>query len=72
MAEQRRCKVILLISDPYVVHHRALSSFAICYLPHGADIANNSKRLLDQGAITHVVTKAEAVARVELPLERLG
>ena len=30
-------RVILPITDPYVVHHGALGSFATAYLPKGAD-----------------------------------
>ncbi|WP_371229928.1 phosphonoacetate hydrolase [Roseovarius sp. 2305UL8-3] len=65
-------RVILPITDPYVVHHGALGSFATCYLPEGADIADISKRLLAQDGITHVLTNAEAVARFELPSDRIG
>src|SRR5207247_4628016 len=32
-----RARVILPITDPYVVHHGALGSFATVYLPEGAD-----------------------------------
>src|SRR5213596_796123 len=32
-------RVILPITDPYVVHHGALGSFALAYLPAGADVA---------------------------------
>ena len=32
-----RARVILPITDPYVVHHGALGSFATIYLPEGAD-----------------------------------
>ena len=33
------CRVILPITDPYVVHHGALGSFATVYLPAGCDEA---------------------------------
>jgi phosphonoacetate hydrolase len=65
-------RVILPITDPYVVHHGALGSFATAYLPEGADIADISARLLSYDAITHVLTNAEAVARFELPYDRIG
>ena len=65
-------RVILPITDPYVVHHGALGSFATAYLPEGADIADISARLLGYDAITHVLTNAEAVARFELPSDRIG
>jgi phosphonoacetate hydrolase len=32
-------RVILPITDPYVVHHGALGSFATVYLPEGSDVA---------------------------------
>jgi phosphonoacetate hydrolase len=31
-------RVILPITDPYVVHHGALGSFATVYLPAGSDV----------------------------------
>ncbi len=34
-----RARVILPITDPYVVHHGALGSFATVYLPVDVDIA---------------------------------
>ena len=34
---RRRARVILPITDPYVVHHGALGSFATVYLPDGSD-----------------------------------
>ncbi|MFN6952928.1 MAG: phosphonoacetate hydrolase [Albidovulum sp.] len=38
-------RVILPITDPYVVHHGALGSFATAYLPEGADRAGVVARL---------------------------
>ena len=37
-------RVILPITDPYVVHHGALGSFATVYLPPGADAAGTGSR----------------------------
>ena len=65
-------RVILPITDPYVVHHGALGSFATCYLTEDADQADIMARLLDIDGITHVLTNAEAVARFELPSDRIG
>ena len=65
-------RVILPITDPYVVHHGALGSFATCYLPEGADHADIMARLMATDGITHVLTNAEAVARFELPSDRIG
>ena len=38
-------RVILPITDPYVVHHGALGSFATIYLPEGADVADRLRAL---------------------------
>ncbi|MEM1386823.1 MAG: phosphonoacetate hydrolase [Pseudomonadota bacterium] len=67
-----QARVILPITDPYVVHHGALGSFATAYLPADADAAATAKRLAAIDGITHVLTKAEAVARFELPGDRIG
>ncbi|MGB3313100.1 MAG: phosphonoacetate hydrolase [Albidovulum sp.] len=67
-----RARVILPITDPYVVHHGALGSFATCYLPEGADRNDIMDRLAAQAGITLVVTREEAVTRFELPADRIG
>lgn len=65
-------RVILPITDPYVVHHGALGSFATAYLPEGADEADIIKRLAAREEILEVMNKADAVARFELPGDRIG
>lgn len=65
-------RVILPITDPYVVHHGALGSFATAYLPEGADQADIIAKLNATDGITHVLTKAEAIERFELPGDRIG
>jgi len=65
-------RVILPITDPYVVHHGALGSFATAYLPAGADRDAVMARLRDIDGITLVVTRDEAVMRFELPADRIG
>ncbi|WP_114286225.1 phosphonoacetate hydrolase [Candidatus Halocynthiibacter alkanivorans] len=65
-------RLILPITDPYVVHHGALGSFATAYLPDGADQADIMAKLRATKGITHVLTNAEAVARFELPGDRIG
>jgi len=65
-------RVILPITDPYVVHHGALGSFATAYLPAGADREAVMARLRDIDGITLVVTRGEAVRRFELPADRIG
>jgi phosphonoacetate hydrolase len=65
-------RVILPITDPYVVHHGALGSFATAYLPEGADVADITAKLLAIEGMTDVLTKAEAIERFELPGDRIG
>ncbi len=65
-------RVILPITDPYVVHHGALGSFATCYLPEGADRADIISKLKATDGITHVLTKEDAIKQFELPGDRIG
>jgi len=65
-------RVILPITDPYVVHHGALGSFATSYLPKGADRADIIARLKALPQMLEVLTKEEAVATYELPADRIG
>ena len=65
-------RVILPITDPYVVHHGALGSFATAYLPAGTDQADIIARLRATPGITLVIDRAEAVKRFELPADRIG
>ena len=65
-------RVILPITDPYVVHHGALGSFATAYLPDTADIGDIVAKLQATAGITDVLTKAQAVDRFELPADRIG
>ena len=65
-------RVILPITDPYVVHHGALGSFATAYLPAGTDVAEIVARLAALPEMLEVVDKAEAVRRFELPEDRIG
>ncbi|MBO9412445.1 MULTISPECIES: phosphonoacetate hydrolase [unclassified Ruegeria] len=65
-------RVILPITDPYVVHHGALGSFATAYLPEGANRSDIVAKLKATDGITHVLTKEEAIAEYELPGDRIG
>jgi len=65
-------RVILPITDPYVVHHGALGSFATVYLPSSADAADAVKRLQAVQGIEAVYTRAQAAAHFELPADRIG
>ena len=66
-----QARVILPITDPYVVHHGALGSFATAYLPEG-EIAGVIERLKKMDGIETALTRAEAASRFELPPERIG
>ncbi len=65
-------RVILPITDPYVVHHGALGSFATAYLPKGADRAGIIDKLVATEGITLVLGREEACVRFELPEDRIG
>jgi len=65
-------RVILPITDPYVVHHGALGSFATVYLPDSADASELCARLAVEPGIELALTGAEGCARFELPPERMG
>lgn len=67
-----RTRVILPITDPYVVHHGALGSYATVYLP--ADFAATAlvERIAAIRGIELVLTRAEAARRFELPADRIG
>jgi phosphonoacetate hydrolase len=67
-----RCRVILPITDPYVVHHGALGSFATIYLPDGVEAAGVGARLGALPGIQLVLDRAAACARFELPPDRMG
>jgi phosphonoacetate hydrolase len=64
-----RARVILPITDPYVVHHGALGSFAVVY----CDTPDQWKtRLSAIAGVESVLTKQEAANCFELPPDRLG
>lgn len=65
-------RVILPITDPYVVHHGALGSFATVYLPPDEDPAALAARLQELRGIEGVWTRAAAAHHFELPADRIG
>ncbi|MDH5536164.1 MAG: phosphonoacetate hydrolase [Betaproteobacteria bacterium] len=67
-----RARVILPITDPYVVHHGALGSFATVYLPSDANASAVIASLSKVDGVQMALTNADACARFELPPERLG
>jgi phosphonoacetate hydrolase len=64
-------KVILPITDPYIVHHGALGSFATVYLygPKPEEVVHYIK---GQPGIDVVLDRQEGCARFELPEDRMG
>jgi len=67
-----KARVILPITDPYVVHHGALGSFATVYLPNGADVAALSTRIAAIRGVESVRSREEAATFFELPADRIG
>ena len=68
---KEKARVILPITDPYVVHHSALGSFATIYV-EGPDRDKVMERLARLDGIEVVLTNAEAAKRFELPADRIG
>jgi phosphonoacetate hydrolase len=65
-------RVILPITDPYVVHHGALGSFATVYLPAGADAKCIADAIAAIDGVEQVSTREQAAQRFELPADRIG
>ncbi len=67
-----KTRVILPITDPYVVHHGALGSFALVYLPTPDTDGALARRIAAIPGIEAVLTRADAAAKFELPADRIG
>jgi phosphonoacetate hydrolase len=72
-----KARVILPITDPYVVHHGALGSFATVYLqegPKGADVDQAAiiARIAKLPGIELAVDRATGCKKFELPEDRVG
>jgi len=65
-------RVILPITDPYVVHHGALGSFATVYLPGSVDSRALEQRIFALSGIDSVRSREEAASFFELPADRIG
>jgi phosphonoacetate hydrolase len=65
-------RVILPITDPYVVHHGALGSYATVYVPADVDSRALAARIAALRGIETVLTRTEAASRFELPADRIG
>jgi len=66
-----KTRVILPITDPYVLHHGALGSFAQIYL-YGPTLEETKAFIKSQDGIDVVLNRADAVARFGLYAERCG
>ena len=66
-----KARVILPITDPYVVHHGALGSFALVYVP-ASEVDAVKTRIAGIPGIESVLTRAEAAKLYELPADRIG
>ncbi len=67
-----QARVILPITDPYVVHHGALGSFATIYLDRVADRPAVLARLRATEGIAEAWDNAEGCQRFELAPDRVG
>ena len=65
-------RVILPITDPYVVHHGALGSFAVVHLPPKQAFVPVRDWLMELAGVTDVYDRATAARKMELPADRLG
>jgi phosphonoacetate hydrolase len=68
----RKARVILPITDPYVVHHGALGSFATIYLPHDVNVGQVIERIGGLEGVEVVLDNSAACERFELPNDRVG
>lgn len=67
-----RSRVILPITDPYVVHHGALGSFATIYLADEGETDRAIATLATISGLDTILPRAEACARFDLPPDRIG
>jgi phosphonoacetate hydrolase len=67
-----KSRVILPITDPYVVHHGALGSFALVYVADTAAQREAAGKIAALPGIELVLARADAAARFELPADRIG
>ena len=65
-------KIILPITDPYVVHHGALGSFATVYLDDKSKIHDAIAEIKKIEDIEVVLTNEEACNQYDLPRDRMG
>lgn len=71
-AQNIKTRVILPITDPYVVHHGALGGYGTLYLNDKSQLDATRDYLINLDGIEKVLTNAEAVEQFELPADRIG
>jgi phosphonoacetate hydrolase len=64
--------VILPITDPYVVHHGSLGSFASIYLRDRRQDTRVVNRLAEMKGVELVLNRDAAAKQLELPADRIG
>ncbi len=67
-----KARVILPITDPYVLHHGALGSFATVYFDDNVNIPEVMAKLLETDGVDLVLNNEESCKTFELPEDRLG
>jgi len=65
-------RVILPITDPYVVHHGALGSYATVYIANQQLLEEAARKIAAVPGIEGVYTRAQGCAVFELPPDRVG
>ncbi|WP_439864623.1 phosphonoacetate hydrolase [Pseudomonas antarctica] len=68
----QRTRVLLPITDPYVVHHGALGSYATVYLREAVPQRDAIDFLAGIAGVEAVLTRSQACQRFELPEDRIG
>jgi phosphonoacetate hydrolase len=63
--------VVLPITDPYVVHHGALGSFAWIHVPENA-LKRVHQTIAAVNGVEEVYTREEAAVIFEHPIDRIG
>jgi phosphonoacetate hydrolase len=65
-------RVILPITDPYVVHHGALGSYATVYFNDSRSLDDATRRIAALPGIEGVYTREQGCRAFELPPDRVG
>lgn len=65
-------RVILPITDPYVVHHASLGGYAVVYMKDESRAQDARAILQLLPGVEEVMSRAQAAEQLELPADRLG